>query len=220
MSDSERRSVVPFYWLAILVLAGLLAGAIFLLVRPNPPASEQSDGQEQQGEQEPDGEGTESQEPEASDEPEPEPSETGPLRAKLSNAVEGFEVESWAESAGLIKYGAVEAYEGFYVRLSADPAQDPEDVSEPTLIAAGRWESVEEAQEWLEDWVEEQPILPADFKAEGKVPGVGETDVGTYRYYESPDETEAGVVWTNNDLGLLLVGESDVVELLFTQLPL
>ena len=111
MSDSERRSVVPFYWLAILVLAGLLAGAIFLLVRPNPPASEKPDGQAQQGEQEPDGEGTESQEPEVSDEPEPEPTETGPLRAKLSNPIQGFEVESWAESAGLIKYGAVEAYE-------------------------------------------------------------------------------------------------------------
>lgn len=235
MSDSEHRRVLPFYWIAILVLAALLAGAVFLLLRPNPPSSDSADGQTQQGESEPsptDGADSEPETPEETTTTDDEIPETGPLRAKLSDAVAGFAVDSWVESAGLLKFGAVEAYEGFYVQVESAPdtAGDETDggteveiddgLAEPTLIAAGRWKSAEDATEWLEDWVEQQAVLPAEFKAEGMVPGVGETEVGTYRYYESPDETEAGVVWTNNDLGLVLIGEPKVVELLFTQLPL
>lgn len=219
---------MPFYWLAILVLAALLAGAVFLLVRPpadsDEASSDTADGQVSEGPPDQDEQASDDSGDELEETPESENPETGPLRAKLTDAVAGFEVKAWAESAGMISYGAVEAYEGFYVRVDASAStgagEDAAEVVEPTLIAAGRWESRDEAAEWLTEWAEEQAVLPTELRASGLVPGVEGEDVGEYRYFESSDNSEAGVAWTNRDLGLLLVGAPEVVELLFTQLPL
>src|SRR5690625_2073201 len=227
MSDSEQRRTVPFLWGAVVVLAVLLAGAIFLLLRPNPPARDSADAppsveESSQTEPAPDSDtGDNSAEEEPADDIPP----TGPLRAKLTDAVAGFRVDSWVESAGLINVGAIEAYEGFYVQVAGsaggqDDSGEEVEAPEPTLIAAGRWESPDAVAEWLADYAPEQAVIPSELLAEGNVPGVEDEVVGTYRYFESPDGTEAGVVWGNHDVGLLLVGEPEVVELLFTELPL
>lgn len=230
MSNSEQRRTVPFLWGAILVLGALLAVAIFLLVRPdgssssdqnNEPAVAESPEQE---ESDPDPDASKTNDADSESDAEEIP-ETGPLRAKLSDAVAGFRVDSWVESAGLLNVGAIEAYEGFYVQVAGsaggqDESGDEVEAPEPTLIAAGRWESPDAVAEWLADYAAEQAVIPSELLAEGNVPGVEDEVVGTYRYFESPDGTEAGVVWGNHDVGLLLVGEPEVVELLFTELPL
>jgi|GEM_PF-2305886 len=230
MSNSEQRRTIPFLWGAILVLGALLAVAIFLLLRPDGSSSSDQNNEpgvaESPGEDgpDPDPDASESNDADSDSDAEEIP-ETGPLRAKLSDAVAGFRVDSWVESAGLLNVGAIEAYEGFYVQVAGsaggqDDSGEEVEAPEPTLIAAGRWESPDAVAEWLADYAPEQAVIPSELLAEGNVPGVEDEVVGTYRYFESPDGTEAGVVWGNHDVGLLLVGEPEVVELLFTELPL
>lgn len=221
MSDSRRKITVPVLWTIIVVLVVLLGAAFYLLTKPG---SAPDNGTTTAGDEtsEP-ADGDDETETDADDEDDsqaaPETT-TGPLRAKLSDAIDEFHVGSWVESEGLIEAGAEEAYEGFYTSVDADVKDDDEETPEPALIAAGRWDSAEDVEEWLETVDEDNPVIPAELIVSGSVPGVDDETVGEYRYFEAPDGTEGGVVWQNRDLGLILIGQPETVETIFTQLPL
>lgn len=221
VSDSRRKITVPVLWTIIVVLVVLLGGAFYLLTKPGSDANEGSNtaGDETSEPADSDDDGESEVGDEDDLEPTPETT-TGPLRAKLSDAIDDFHVGSWVESEGLIDAGAEEAYEGFYTAVDADLKDDDEETSEPVLIAAGRWDAAEDVEEWLESVDEDNPVIPAELVASGSVPGVDDETVGEYRYFEAPDGTEGGVVWQNRDLGLILIGQPETVETIFTQLPL
>src|SRR5690625_4096749 len=130
MSNSEQRRTVPFLWGTILVLGALLAGAIFLLVRPDSSQSNEPNLGSETAQSPTDEETSpEAEESPSESETDEEIPPTGPLRAKLTDAVGGFHVDSWVESAGLLKVGALESYEGFYVQDPGATAAETDDTS-------------------------------------------------------------------------------------------